>query len=403
MSIISCSGDEIVPGDTFIKFYGADGGYTLADLTERGDNEPGVVMFGTREELEGERLGEKDFYVLITDAEGKVVRSSDDLLFTDGTNEIASRITKLDNGYLVIGTIRDFVDGNELALSQIVYIRLNEDLSKNGDWVILGDGASNYFGVDINITADGGVVVAGHTNVNGTNDFYYQKIGGTNPWTRIQTRAASNDVLVSLIDNGDGTFALFGQTDAGTGDGEIGVNVEATIIDGEGIIQNSFTYGIELNGELDIDDVPMDAVKRAGGYAIVGTSTLSTTDFQPFVMLVDLQGAKKYEKIFTNSEIANGYGLGIAQLSNKDYFLVGSNADVGNNQDQALIIKLDQDGEVKNNTIKNYGLVNGNEQAVRALSTDGSSVYIGATYEFGTGGLKQFALLKVNSSGDLKK
>ena len=418
--LYSCSiNSDIKPEDTFVKFYGGDGNFELVDMIFQDANQSGIVLFGTRngEVIEDEvTYLESNFYVITVDLDG-TVQNEVMLEVDDGAgtiyhlNDIAGRISATsDGGYLIVGTIKE-VPVNSLLLDYIVWARLDASLSLVGSWNFIGNDFNNYSGTDITEMADGGVLVSGYTDINGSNDFYYQKIGGTEPeWTRIENRSNSDDKLIRALPTENGNYALFGETEAISGDGETGINVERTVISPEGIIQNSLIYGISEDGGVR-NDSPNDIVERPGGFAIVGTSTLNNLDFEPFVMLVDLTGAKTgeilYQNEFSGNPIINssGYGLGLVQLLNNDYFVLGSITDlqVGNENrgGEGFVFKTDQDGALQGE-ISSYGLVNGDDEFVRGLTSNDGTVYIGGTYDFG-GGLAQMVLLKVNSQGILKK
>ena len=422
--LLSCGVDsDTLPEDIFIKYYGGDGNFELKDLIFSDENETGLVLFGDRdgEVLDVNEISffEKNLYLVSVGLDGSVqnevmLELEDDLGTLFHYDEEAGRISRTaDGGFLIIGTVLDF-DFNGLSANQVNYIvwtKVDASLNQVDIWHIEGNGLNNYNGVDIIEMADGGILISGYTDVNGSNDFYYKKIGGTNPeWERVQTRSGSDDRLIRTLPTKSGDYVLFGQTEALSGDGESGINVERTIIDPDGVIQNSLIYGISNDGGVR-NDIPRDVLERPGGFVIVGTSELNDLTYEPFIMLTDITGAKTsevlYDAEFTGSPGINssGEGLGVVQLYNNNYFVIGSIADyqlgTENRGSEGFIMSTDQDG-VKNDALGIYGLVNGDDNLVRALTSSNGSVYIGGNFDFG-GGLTQMVLMRVNPNGVLKK
>ena len=422
--LLSCGVDsETLPEDIFIKYFGGDGDFELNDMIFQDENESGLVLFGVRdgEVLDANEISffEKNLYLVSVGLDGSIqnevmLELNDGLGTVFHFDEEAGRISRTsDGGYLLIGTVLDF-DYNGLQPNQVNYIvwtKVDASLNQVDIWHIEGNGVGNYHGVDITEMADGGILISGYTDINGSNDFYYKKIGGTNPeWERIQTRMGSNDKLIRTLPVNSGNYVLFGETEALSGDGETGINVERTIIDPDGIIQNSLIYGIVNDGGVR-DDIPEDVLERPGGFVIVGTSKLNELTYEPFIMLVDIPGAKTnevlYDLEFTGSAEINssGEGLGVVQLYNNNYFVIGSIVDYQsvneNRGSEGFIMPTDQDG-VKNDALGIYGLVNGDDNMVRALTSMNGTVYIGGNFDFG-GGLTQMVLMRVNPNGVLKK
>ena len=426
IAFLSCGGDsEISPGDTFIKYFGGDGNYELKDMILREDGE-GVVMLGDLISNDSIR-----FHLVSTDGDGNQLTATD--LSQIHPRMEPSRITAVPGvGYLVIGT------GNDGGTDKIVWSYLDNDfnqldatgqaISKPEDgWNVVEDMTDiiNYRGVDIGIlTADNAVLITGYTDELGSNDFYFEKMGGLSDWVRIQERAVSDDQLVRALFLLDGTIALFGQTDAISDDGETGVNVLRMIIDQEGVLQNSATYGMSDGDDRFYDDVMSDVIEKPGGFGIVGTSDIGSGVEVPFLMSVDLIGAATSEILFAQDVVeefgspfesepkaSGGRGYGITQTNSNDFILVGELLDFydqdknGNRttsrNNELMVMRTNQGGERIGN-FNNFGVVNGADKAVRVLTATDGSILVGATYDFGND-FTQFALLKMNIDGELKQ
>ncbi len=426
---LSCTGDsDISPEDIFVKFYGdQDATLTLTDMIMRADGQEGVVLFGTRDgtvptDASDEDITITSFFVVLTDQVGAVDNKQRIQFINDkdGFEESldASKITPLvDGGYLVIGTssLPNLDDSGDVSYA--IWAELNDSFEVVGDWQAVGDSVSNYYGVDINVTDDGGVLAAGYTDTNGSNDLFYHKVGGTNDdWARNPPRAGSDDQLVRMLPTEDGEFLLVGRTDALSEDGETGINVERTLIDQEGVIQNSLVYGTSDGVNTDYDDIPYDVIEKPGGFAIVGEAISSDDNSTPFLMNVDLTGLATKELNYTiefrdASAFGEGRAYSITQTLSNDYVIVGEilKYDVmdkkGNflktRNGEAMIMPINQGG-TQIGGIKNYGVENDDDTAIRVLTAPDGSILVGAIYDFG-GGLKQFALLKMNVEGELRK
>jgi len=406
----SCSTSEDVnPSDTFVKFYGDKAAYELKDMIFTTDNQ-GLILFGSRtgvKVVDSETVIDSvfsRFFLIQVDITGKVIRRRE-YGFEFGVE--ASRIKAVADGYLVIGTqITD-------VSTRVVWGSMNENFEQPSFEAYGPVPSSHYYGVDISETSDGGVVLAGYTDVNGTNDLFYSKIGGTLPeWDRVQTRLGSDDRLIRSMPYENGGLVLVGRTDTPSDDGEGGINVERTIISSDGVIVNSGIYGITNLSSPNWDDTPYDVIEKPGGFAIVGISEFAGAS-KPFVMLVDLTGASSDEVIYetefpSGSNAVNAGANAVTLTKTNDLFISGTisdfldPADGGQNKgDELFVMRADQDGTALN-AFKNYGLINGEERAVRALTAPDGSIFIGATYDFGPG-VTQFALLKMNVEGELKQ
>jgi len=400
--LVSCTFEETAPSDTFVKFYGGNAEFELNDMILTSDN-AGIVMFGTRRGVKILDNGNvidsvmTGFILLRTDLSGKELARKE---YRFAYDVQASRIQTIDGGYMFVGTQ---LPSGLLSNPRAIYGRVNESFN-DPTFGVVESPTSAYYGIDINEFSDGGLFVAGYTDENGTNDFFYRKVGGINPWSRIQTRFSSDDRLVRAMPIDNDSFVLIGRTDTPAENGDGGVNVERTIINDEGLIVNSLVYG---SSEIGLSDqIPSDVIEKPGGYAIAGSTYVGST-VKPFLMLVDLTGASSSTLTYSSDlEDFSMEGVSLTQTRFNDYFMVGTVMDYtskeeGDKENDVMVMRTDQSG-VFQGAWENHGLINGNEKGVRVLTAPDGSIYVGATYDFG-GGLPQFALLKMNAEGELKK
>ena len=414
--LLSCTNDiEISPEETYVKYFGGNANFELKDMILRSDGNEGVVMLGVRETEDEAGFGalRRDGYLIEADEAGNMLNK--DTLTLSPFNFEASKITAISEGYLVVGS-----NPLEFPGSLAAWAELDNNLEMVGGWQFVGDSISDYFGVDINVTSDGGVLIAGYTDTNGDNDFFYSKRGGTSAdWDRIQTRANSDDRLVRALATSDGNFAIFGRTDAISEAGESGVNVERSVIDQQGVITNSLIYGTSVDRggiDNDIDDIPYDVIEKPGGFTVVGDAR-NGIDSYPFLMNVDLTGAVtnvvNFESDFTTDIDLTGSAFGVTQSLSNDFIIVGELVDFveivssagdrsrKSKNNELMVMRTDQSG-TRIGDVRNFGVENGDDKAVKVLTATDGSILVGATYDFGRG-RTQFALLKMNVEGELKQ
>lgn len=437
--LLACSSiTDVTPGETFVKYFGDNAFFEIRDMISftNADGDEEIVVLARRF---GDYIPNPDipdqvfsnvarFYVVHMDANGVLIEQKIlDSDAADGFSDLnnltqPSRITAIDNGFLVIGTHALDFGGGEEEPKYIYWAEFDLNFELVGLWNQIGDGVNKYYGVDIVQTSDGGVLVAGYTDANGDNDYYYEKVGGTeDPWARIQTRPGSDDQLVRVFPTSNGQYALIGQTDQLSDDGEGGANVERTNIGLNGTIQNSFVYGITRGININHYDIPQDVIERPNGFSIIGTSYTSpdvteTGAGWPFMMNVDLSGAVSVANYYvedinegaTGDILANGYG--VARLTNNNLLLVGStdgfddlptSRETNDNGKELMYFVTDQGG-TRISDIVQFGLVNGDDSGRKVIATSDGSALIAADYDFG-GGLQQIAILKVNADGQLKQ
>ncbi len=420
--------ENVTPDETFIKFYGDEAFFDVKDMiVVNNDGNEEIVILARRD---GEFVGDDGgtifsgarFYIVHLDASGKLIDQKIlpfDLSGISNDTE-PSRITATATGYLVIGSHRIGTDPLLIAWAE-----LDGSFEPVGTWNAVGNGTANYVGVDIAEMADGGVLIAGYTDSNGGNDYFYKKIGGTeDEWERTQARPSSDDQLVRALTLDNGNYALVGRTDALSDDGEGGVNVERTIIDADGVIQNSAVYGMTRDGNTMMDDIPSGVIERPNGFTIVGTS--SSGEVFPFLMNVDLEGATSTEQLYVDDiwyvdglestagipvdASITGQAIGVTKTPTNDLMIVGQIDgfdDVGDtrtsndNGKEMMVFTTDQNGNRKSG-IMQFGLVNGSESAIRAASLSDGSVVVVGNYQFGEV-LQQIAVLKLNPDGLLKQ
>jgi hypothetical protein len=419
--LTACMESDYTPEDRFVKFYGTSGSYELADMKPILDGSgtlTGFVLLATRD-LSNALTG-TDMYLFSVDTRGRIAAGPAELFVDRGEgnvyNETASRVSVTADGFLVVGTAS--IDG----VNHIVWQSVGSNIPSGSITLqeIANADNAHMWGSDIIATTDGNILMVGSKidPDDDDEDFFYTKIepDGTPVFTRVQERNASTDRVIRVRERANGDFTLVGRTNAISGNGEGGVNVERTVINGtNGFVNNSLIYGMTTtsgtNVSINWNDEPSDIIIKAGGFAVVGTSTLGagvSLVSYPFLLNVDLDGVVTEKKHFQSDFSAlglQGEGLGLTQSLSNDYVLVGRlkaflDAKGNSRQDEGLMVRTDQGGTPVTD-ILNFGLENGNDNLSRVATLPDGTIIMAGTYDFGSG-LKLLALVKVNSFGELK-
>jgi hypothetical protein len=215
-----------------------DGGYAIAGYT---------YSFGA---------GEHDFWLVKTDAAGNMQWNR---TYGGTSNDFARSVVQTgDGGYAIAG----YTDSYSVGYDDFWLVKT--DSSGNMQWNKTYGGTGNDIAYAVIQTSDGGYALTGETTSYGTGgDFWLVKTdsSGTVQWNQTYG-GASGDVAYSLVQTGDGGYALAGHTES-YGAGNYDVWLVKT--DSSGTVQWSRTYGGADN------DVARSVVQTGdGGYALAG-------------------------------------------------------------------------------------------------------------------------------------
>ena len=446
------------PDDSFIKYLGEFGDQEAKDIEPiyAADNVTieGLVIFGTQR-LEGNNT--RDYSILRTDLSGNIVDSitynpqvlepvdwaeedpSTLDLMMEG-DETAGQIEVLPNGgYLIVGTT-SFVDNIlDVDIRYITGAILDADLNVTNSFHAFADGIT----VDSQLDLLGNDIISlsGDTDVNGvpnilvvgsieTNppasdfDYYYSKLSGTDA-SLLYSRTSgipgqeNNDVLVRAFETETQTLALFGYTEkVGRGQGE-GTNVEYFEINYNGVIGGGAgVWGVpdvldENNNVREFDDVLTAVIEKPGGYLAVGTSTVDVDNYM-FFMDIDRSGNSLRRDTIGSDLLQNGRpleteGLAVTATAANDFAILGNytnyrvtttGGDEARGQ-EGMFIRVNQGGE-KVGFESNFGLSDGNDSIVDAITLPDGKIMVLATIDFG-GGIRLISLIKLFDTGELDR
>jgi len=152
--LISCHKDEISEeqSKSFIKFYG-DGDLVVTGIDIKQTADGGYVLLG-KATYDDETT---DIYLVGTDENGNSLGWSPKLIGNEYNNE-GNRILFLDDGFLIFGTIDESGNGET-----DMYL-VKTDLEANVQWEETIGGTGHEEGYDIQVTANGDLILAGVTN-----------------------------------------------------------------------------------------------------------------------------------------------------------------------------------------------------------------------------------------------
>ena len=430
-------GNVPAPEDAFIKYIGGFARHEAADLepiyNEDSSDVTGFIVFGTQQ-AEG---GEPDYYVAQTDAGGNLIASNTfDLevaslqdegfiidLDEDGegdenviSSEAARSIKSIPGGYLFIGNSTITIAGTDNSLTFITVGILNAELEFQSDVggllpiiEAVNGRVRNVFGNDIVFLPDGSLVIAGAiAKTPNDRDFYLKRFGRDTVYYTFTdlglTGVGRDDVFVKALPEADGNLAVFGYSeDLGTR-GELGTNVTYFKINVDnGGIENSNSIGISDSPSSVSFDVLADVILKPGGYFAVGTSTINDRK-RAFFMDIDRSGLGNRKDTIAAAGSLQTEAMAVTATPSNDFVIVGRYTNFrspeGPRGGEILFYKTNSAGEAIAGTENNFGLRDGNDVAVDAVTLPDGKIVMLANVDFG-GGVQLLSLIKLNEDGEL--
>ena len=446
--LISCQIEDEnapAPDETYIKYYGELTSYEATDIEvvydATGEVAEGLIVFGTKLTAEGDR----DYYVLLTDLEGNLVDSvsygfvnQTDRDFTGDGNpddfrgdEIAGQIERIPGGgYITIGT--SSITENALDISDFRVLTLGflgADLTLANDTLLTlvaqqDNTELDLEGNDVLFLSDESILLVGAKEFNrggGISDFdnYYLKFNFTDGIVFEQTQGVAgdgnNDVAVRAFEKQSGNIVFIGYSNTpslrGENGGVNGTNAYFIEVDPNGTPVNSAAYGIDdPNDAVIYNDQVFNAIKTSFGYAIVGTSTTADDEEYGFIMNLSNNGiflsANSHDSSIYNTEnrVLENRGRGIVQAQSNDLIMLGQYTSFisGTNSrgGEGMFVKFDQAANSVEGAESFFGLSDGNDNIVDAVTLPDGKIVAVANVDFG-GGVKLISIIKLNSDGSL--
>ena len=436
---------NISPQDeSFVKYYGELTSYEAGDIEiiydATGEIAEGLVVFGTKKST----LGDRDYFVLRTDLQGNLIDSisygfvngvdrdytGDGLADDFRGDEMAGQIHPIPGGgFITIGTSSITENASNISDFQILTIGfLDDDLNLAGDTLLaLVSQTDNtdldLIGNDVTILSDGTILIVGAREVSrgGSTDLdnYFLKFSFTgdvifeiDPEESIK---GEDDTLVRCFEKANGNISLIGygnvRTLFGENNGNNGNNVYYRELDPNGTPFNSVAYGLDdISDDRVFNEMVSSAIKTSFGYSIVGTSI--TSQDQRYAFLMNLSNNGVY--LSGNSHDSSAYntgnvvlqtnGYGVTQAINNDIIMVGQYQSfiTGNlsRGEEGMFVKFDQSATPVAGAESFFGLSDGNDSVIDAVTLPDGKIAVVANVDFG-GGVTLISIIKINDNGSL--
>ena len=431
--------EVVLEKQSFVKYYGQNGSYTAKDIEPiyATDNEniiTAFVIFGTTNINGGD-----DYYFLKVDTIGNILAEITlgykyriDSTTEINTTEIPGQIEILSNRDIVfVGTSRVIIEGQNATNFPIMTTHtLTEDLMLKDSIEVLTKVHQNIniIGNDVIELSDGGLLYVGAIIRRGEMDFYYAKHEENNInsiiWKRPTSSVTRNngsldnrdDVMVRAFEDTDG-YVLFGYNFRGS-QGETETNVFfQRVSKGNGFPVSSNAVGISNRG--DNSEVLNSVIRYQGGYAAVGTSSVTLTSDERFAFFMNFTNSGTIKTktgtsnginnvIDTNIDTTNNNivseAYGITQTKSGNFVVVGKYPNLRLNtilrNDEIMFININQDGESIEGNERNYGIAEGNDTSNDVITLPSGGVVVLTTIDFGAS-ISLISLMKLSESGNL--
>ena len=292
----------------------------------------------------------------------------------------------LDGGFIVAGYTLSFGSG----LEDIWILKLNVD--GQVDWQKTYGGTSSDSAWDIQQASDGSYIVVGQTNSFGTGgDAWILKLNsdGSIVWQKTYGGSGAEGAKSVQITS-DGGYIVAGQTSSFSS-GFSDTWVLKLNSDGSIAWQKSYGYG----GSFEF----FDSIKQTsdGGYIAVGHTSAGSGGIQALVIKLTDDGSVVWQKMYTGAP-AYQYNLpyAVQQTSDDGYIIAGKTTAFGTGGD-AWILKLNSDGSIA--WQKTYGGDSYDTAQDIRLTGDGGYVVAGS-YHF-PGVTAGGWIFKLDSAGNI--
>jgi hypothetical protein len=252
-------------------------------------------------------------------------------------------------------------------------------------------GGINYdYGYSLVQTSDGGYAITGFTLSYGAGSYDAWLIktdaNGNHQWN--QTYGGTNtDWGLSVVETGDGGFAIGGYTDSyGAG----GYDVWLVKTDSAGNEQWNQTYGGTGS------DQGWSVVETGdGGFAIGGyTDSYGAGGNDFWLVKTDASGTAQWNQTYGGTEYDYGYSL--VQTSDGGYAIAGWTMSYGAGNSDVWLVKTDANGSMQ--WSQTYGGTGSDQGSSLVQTSDGGYAIAIGTASFGAGNLDVW-LVKTNAAG----
>jgi len=360
--LIACNKEDYISSgqaDSFIKFFGnslndfgfdvkqtADGGYIFIGTTTTEDNGTNMLLvktgkYGNQEWAKkfGGEFDDKGYSLQITS----------------------------DGGYILLGSYTGTAGG-----TSDMYL-VKTDNAGIVSWENTIGGVLNEEGYCIELTNDGGYILAGYTESfgYGSKDIYLVKTNqsGDTTWTNTFGGPA-DDIGNSVVQKSDNSFVIAGSSENFPEPGQDGSNVIMITTNENGFENDKITIGGTGN-----DYGNTLRILPGGGYVIIGTTSSYGSGLSDIYLLLIGEDIHTTPVTKTFGSSGNDLGNSIQLTDDNGFVIIGTHGVAGNST--MYLIKTDLTGTEEFS--EDYGGV-GNEtgEAVEQTS-DGGFIIIGSS------------------------
>lgn len=319
----------------------------------------------------------------VGDGEGSSTRAWERVFGTAGDDHGYSVAVTDDGGYAVVG----YTGPHGNSSTDVYLIRTNS----LGDtlWTETYDAGESEAGYSVAVTADGGFVIAGHTQSIGSAeaDVYLIRTNavGDTLWTRTYG-GSGNDFGRGVRVTSDGGYLVVGTT---TSYGAGGVDVYLIRTDNDGDTVWTRTFGGDQG-----DYGESLALTSDGGYVVAGhTNSFGAGDIDVYVIKTDAAGDTVWTRTYGGGSW--DYGHAIAATADSGFVIVGRTESFGSGPD-VYVVKIDAAGDTL--WARTYGGTCIDRGYAVAAMNDGGCYVAGFTMSTPTGFADAY-IIKINASG----
>lgn len=349
----------------------------------------GFIALGFSESFEGVNNSDIDIYIVRTDVDGTPIWTK---VYDEGFSERPADMIELEDGYLILGTIKpSFASKNQLYLLNIDR-RGNKRWSKilqsdmddsavaftpaiNGDGYLIAartfddEGNSGEDNLLVLVDAEGqevwrkssgtqkndvfrgvapvsdGYILAGNSPVisptSSKNDIvlYKYDANGNSIWTKAYGEASEAEEVNDLILTSDGNIVI-----TGTVESSDRLLVAKFDMSGDSI-------WFKKHFVTEIDNIGNEVIELSdGGFAVVGLAFLDVTDSDILIMRFNAEGEEMWSSL-VGDKGKQDFGESIAETQDGGFIVTGYNGKDFAFINDLILLKLDGTGNVVTNQI----------------------------------------------------
>ncbi|WP_425391336.1 hypothetical protein [Ekhidna sp.] len=226
------------------------------------------------------------------------------------------------------------------------------------------------------------------------------------------------DILKRAFQKANGNLVMIGNSNTpsfrGESGGINGTNVFYLETDINGTPSNSAAYGLadaRPDGQGGVyNEIVSDVIKTPTGYCVVGTSNTSFNEQFAFIMNLSNSGVylngsnHQFSTYNPDNNTLQSLGNGVTQTVGNNLVMLGEylsfNTGSLSRGGEGMFVKFNQGSVPINGAESYFGLADGNDAIVDAVTLPDGKIVAVANVDFG-GGVKLLSIIKLNDDGSL--